>query len=190
MQYGNEGTGGGHLGPYQRRNLGIDPQIDPQVLQLLLKAGIHVAGYNQTGGTVPHPGRMASPGPGLSRPPHRQLRPAFPGPSQQRPQMPLHGAFPADDGGQSGIPERPYPGIEGGSGQGGIGGLIPLPNPQQGGQHPIIDQLMQRLMAHAQGGGGNQDMLRQVARGRQVAQAMQHLQKLQGHPALRHARPA
>jgi len=58
-------TGGSQpLTGYQRRSLGIDAPLDPRLVELLVKAGLHVSGVNDHpgGGYAAH-SRVANPGP-------------------------------------------------------------------------------------------------------------------------------
>ena len=68
MQYsGNEG---GRTGPYWRRQMGLEPQLDPRMVQLLLKGGQHVSGYEPLeGGTAQRADRTVMPMPrhGIAR---------------------------------------------------------------------------------------------------------------------------
>lgn len=49
--------------PYARRQLGLSPQLDPRLVAMLVKAGVHVAGVNdrQSGGMVQRAPRTAQP---------------------------------------------------------------------------------------------------------------------------------
>lgn len=158
---------GGHpLTGYQRRAAGIDAPLNPALVQLLVKAGLHVSGVNDHphGGYASHaPMRTAQPGPALEGGPAPAPRMAHPAPP---PGM---------------ISAQPAPAL-------GVGGLIPLLGQgQPASPGSDLEAIRQRLLSmHS---GSNQGMLRDAARTRQVAAAMQRLEMLRNHPALRQAHP-
>ena len=119
--------------PYARRQLGLSPQLDPQTLALLVRAGIHVAGVNDNpGGGVAHRAlrtaqpvgaphlRTAQPGQAVGRVVGPPLRNAYPVGTQ--PLRSAHPASPVDlaaiGGGMNEIPQQrtaePGPALEGG----------------------------------------------------------------------------
>lgn len=153
-------SGGHPLTGYQRRSLGIDAPLDPTLVHLLVRAGLHVSGVNDhpSGGMVNRM-HMASPAAGMPRP-HPALRQAQPGP--------MPGMLQAN-------PAPAPPAL-------GPGGLLGANGPMP----DMLEQLRSQLLS----GGSNQGLLRSASRARQVSSAMQRLHMLQQvHPALRQAHP-
>lgn len=133
------GGGGGHTGPYWRRQLGTTLPNEYTAAQLRIINGLrHKQGLEPVGGAVGFDTRFAQPA----------------GDQSMILQRLQHGAQPAPDlrnqffqslqqqGGESHIPE-----LDGG-GMGGFEG--PLPNPQLGGPHPM------------EGDGGPEDLRSQL----------------------------